>query len=110
MSAQLIPMRWYRFRPDAERAQQSLEASGISSVIHTANIRKHAEDASTDAGGFDLCIDADAILVAKAILRDADISGAICEDCQVRPATMHLTDWQNGIETTRHLCQECGHG
>jgi hypothetical protein len=110
MSAQLLPMRWYRFRPDAEHAQQSLEASGISSVIRAASMRKHDEAASPDAAGFDLCIDADALLTAKAILRDAETSGIMCEHCQVRPATVHLTDWQNGSEATRHLCQECGHG
>ena len=33
--------------------------------------------------------------------------GRLCQDCQKREATMHLTDIKDSKKTEQHLCKQC---
>ena len=98
MSANLLPVRAYLNRADAEAALRTLEASGIRGKL-------------TDELGGDLPF---MLQVAAAdhdraveILRRGDPAAPLCERCKRNPATMHLTMIVDGHSTTSNFCREC---
>ncbi len=98
MSANLLPVRAFLTRADAEVALRTLEASGIHGKL------------TSELGGdlpFMLLVAPDKHPESLEILRQSDPPTPLCERCKRIPATMHLTMIVDGCSTTANFCREC---
>ena len=72
MKSDLIPVKTFSFRPDAEHAQQLLEASGVSSVVSGDDASGWAPHLGFAAGGIALLVDRNDMEKATKVLESPD--------------------------------------
>jgi len=71
MNSDLIPVRTFSFRPEAERAKQVLEASGIMSVLRGDDASGWAPHIGFATGGVTLLVHQDDLEQSQKILEEA---------------------------------------
>lgn len=54
-----------------------------------------------------IIIEGDSDAVLQGVAEKKGVASMICQECQKRPATVHLTRIVNNVKTEMHLCSEC---
>ncbi len=96
-----FPIRGYQDQNDAERDLQFLATRNIIAII------KEQQETGTP---YLLSVEENDIEMARQLLQgqaEINSSGIVCEQCESRPATIHVTRFIEGNQTESHYCQQC---
>lgn len=110
INPQVAPLSWFRFGDDAERLRRALSLSGIESSMRNADDPPPNWRMSLSEGGVTVWVSREDFERARVILRRAAAAvhpPMICESCDSGHATVHVTTHQDGVRSTRNLCERC---